>query len=724
MTKFTITVKATSITIDNGMEAMENLVVLLDMLTYEDEFVEETKTLGFMYDKQTDTLYLHKGVDISYIQKMLMNTEIKFDLYDEYDEMNFDYEEIIAPRDDDQVDVINFIAGMADHMENENESQLFLVKKPGFGKAEPYSRKIPAPNERGFISMGELKVGDVIYTDNGKHTTVTATYEQGIQPVYTVLFEDGRIAKCALPHLWSVYKNDEKELITMTTDEIRHDLIHNKYSIPLCQPIQDDDMDVRLALFASVYDANDSMITIDERGVAHRFISDKKLGTRSVDDFLQDIYRFGLCGKYHRESGMIEYYMGFNDGVFSMRILSIYFSHMERCKCITVDSPTKLYLTENFIVTHNTFCTGVGLCKLKVKTLIIMHRDQLRGQWENSLRKMCGLTSQDVHEIDSSEEIYAIAHNQHGYDYDVYLMTHATFRAGLKRLSTVEEAMNITKNLKIGFKVIDEAHLEFRDTILMDMVFNVKRNLYLTATDGRSSKEENSIFRHVFANALYYKPSAFLTDNNRPKKWVEYISVAINTNCNKNIYRYRVAGGRGMSPATYGRWVIAYDKKKTHIKCCTEIVKMVYESDPHAKILLFMPLIDLCEDCAFYITSTLDKDQTFKYDLDIRTINSKNSKKDNERAKHADVIVTTIGSCGTGTDIPGITTIISCSPFVSKITAAQVFGRIRYCGKICQYYDIYDVSVQMDYIWWKSRRKGLTPIALNVKNLTWYEDET
>lgn len=505
MTKFTITIRATSIAIDNGMEAMDNLVVLLDMLTYEDEFVEETKTLGFMYDKQTDTLYLHKGVDISFIQKLLMNTEIVFDLYDEYDEMKFDYDEIIAPRDDDQVDVINFISGMADHLGNANESQLFLVKSPGFGK---------------------------------------------------------------------------------------------------------------------------------------------------------------------------------------------------------------------------TFCTGVGLCKLKVKTLIIMHRDQLRGQWENSLRKMCGLTSHDIHEISSSEELYDIAHNRHNFDYDVYLMTHATFRAGLKRLSTMQEAMNITKNLKIGFKVIDEAHLEFRDTILMDMVFNVKRNLYLTATDGRSSKEENSIFRHVFANALYYKPSAYLTDNNRPKKWVEYIAVAVNSNCNKNIYRYRVAGGKGMSPATYGKWVIAYDKKKTHIKCCTEIIKMVYENDPYAKVLLFMPLIDLCEECAFYITTHLDKDETFKYDLDIRTINSKNSKKDNERAKHADVIVTTIGSCGTGTDIPGITTIISCSPFVSRITAAQVFGRIRYCGKVCQYYDIYDVSVQMDYIWWKSRRKGLTPIALNVKNLTWHEDET
>ena len=94
-----------------------------------------------------------------------------------------------------------------------------------------------------------------------------------------------------------------------------------------------------------------------------------------------------------------------------------------------------------------------------------------------------------------------------------------------------------------------------------------------------------------------------------------------------------------------------------------------------------------------------------------------------EVAKNADVIVTTIGSCGTGTDIPGITAIISCSPYVSKITAEQVFGRIRYCGKICDYYDIYDTSVQLDVFWWKSRSKTLKHLALNNYAFTYEPNE-
>lgn len=351
-----------------------------------------------------------------------------------------------------------------------------------------------------------------------------------------------------------------------------------------------------------------------------------------------------------------------------------------------------------------------------------MHRDQLRKQWLDSLYNMSGLGKRDVHEIISSEELYNIAHGNFDYDYDVYLLTHATFRAGMRRIGNMRDAQNISKNLGIGMKIIDEAHLEFRDTILMDCVFNVKRNVYLTATDGRSSRDENSIFRHVFANTLYYKPSSLLSDN-LPKKWVNYVTVAINTHVKPHIYQYRVAGGKGMNPASYGKWVIQYDKKQTHFKCCLELIKGLYQEDEHAKVLIFMPLIDLCQDCAFYLTKHLSNDPAFDYALSIKTINSHNSKRENEFNKRADVIITTIASAGTGTDIHGITDIICCSPFVSKITAEQVFGRIRYIPKKCHYYDIYDTSVQMDKFWLKSRMKKFRELALNVQHISWSEEE-
>jgi hypothetical protein len=214
------------------------------------------------------------------------------------------------------------------------------------------------------------------------------------------------------------------------------------------------------------------------------------------------------------------------------------------------------------------------------------------------------------------------------------------------------------------------------------------------------------------------------TETNHPSKWVEYITVDINTHLNPNIYRFRVNGGRGMSAITYGKWVIQHDKKQIHFKVCRDIVKEIFTKEPTAKVLLFLPLIDLCTDCAYFLTMELDKDESFDYSLSIKTVNSHNSKSENEMNKRADVIVTTVQSLGTGSDIKGVTDIINCSPIVSKIVVKQVIGRIRYINKPCHYYDIVDQSVPADCYWWKSRSRTLKALTTKYTHLTWTEGES
>ena len=510
---------------------------------------------------------------------------------------------------------------------------------------------------------------------------------------------------------------------------------NDEFSIPLCEPVQYKERPFCICDFGKHHPIIDSSAAtfvnsspdrMQQFLIGNNFYGDS--GNRIIswarkEDELYWIHE--VCLPILYAMGYSAYYDAPNKCIHyskpdSLKITNIELSHKAKARCIKVDNDEELYLTENFIVTHNTYCAGTAACIHGVKTLIIVHRDNLRSQWLKSLYNMNGLTADYTYEITSSDELYDIAYGNIELDYDVYLMTHATFRAGVRRIKSLEKIGDITKNLGIGLKIIDEAHLEFRDTLLMDFCFNVKRNLYLTATDARSAKDENTIFRHVFSHATFYKPSALLSDS-LPKKWVEYISVSVNTHVKKAVYQYRIIGGRGMNTAVYGKWVIKQDKTKQHFKCCRDILKLVYVNDPHAKVLIFMPLIELCEEAAYFFRKELNYDESFDYDLNIKTINSSNSKRENEDNKRADVIVTTIGSCGTGTDIPGITTIISCSPFSSKVTCKQCFGRIRYCGKVCQYYDIFDQSVPMDFFWLRSRRKTLKTLALNVKHLDWSE---
>jgi len=131
--KYTVEIRATSYTISPGSEAMDDLEELLDVLTYEDEFAEQTKTLGYLYDEPSDCLYIHKGVDPQYLKRLIPNSQFIDVPYHPYDEMKFEYEEIIAPRNDEQSDVIDFICGKGGHSSNLGASQIFLVKQPGFG---------------------------------------------------------------------------------------------------------------------------------------------------------------------------------------------------------------------------------------------------------------------------------------------------------------------------------------------------------------------------------------------------------------------------------------------------------------------------------------------------------------------------------------------------------------------------------------------------------------
>lgn len=730
---FTITIRATSITVQPGSVACEVLQPLLNLMDYEDEFMEVSKSLGYILDSETDTLYLHKGVDIGYLRRLLGSSSIVTEPYDEYQEMTFEYEEIIPPRDEDQEDVIDFIAGEGSHKENINKRQLFLVKAPGFGKAQPNSERIPTIS--GMSTMGDIMVGQYVFDRYGNPTRVLEIFPQGCISVYEITFSDGRKVRCNNEHLWYT-RNSDTGYMVKPLSEIMKDYQDKFYYVRTGLSVNYKSQDVPIDPFTFGS-------TIGQNKIPVAYLYTDIQSRKALLDGLMHSKNFQgntLSNRYHSTKEQVDqvqwllYSLRYTCArvddetiIFGLQeiqelyITNICYVGKEESRCIRVESPDHLYLTDDFIVTHNTYCSGVGLCKFHAKTMIIMHRDSLRKQWKESLYKMSGLSDRYVHEITSSEELYAIAHGGIDYDYDVYLMTHATFRAGMARIGNMQDARNICKNLGIGMKIIDEAHLEFRDTLMMDFVFNVCRNLYLTATDGRSAKEENAIFKHVFADTLFYrKPSV---NTNKPNKWVNYTIVHLNTHCLPNIYRYKVAGGRGMSPASYGKWVIAYDKKKRHFKCIRDLLRMIYEKDENAKVIVFVPLIELCEDLAYFCKMELNYDDSFPFDLSIKTINSKNTKAENERNKRADVIVTTIQSAGTGTDIPGISAIICCSPYVSGITAKQVWGRIRYCGKICDYFDIVDESVQMDKLWFRSRSKKLKSLALNVKELTWSDDE-
>ena len=95
------------------------------------------------------------------------------------------------------------------------------------GKAEPYSAKLYTPD--GYKLMGDIKIGDYVFSRTGEHTRVLGVYPQGNKDVYEITFHDGSKCRCCKEHLWTYttkkcVSNNNFTMFTSTLAEIIQDL--------------------------------------------------------------------------------------------------------------------------------------------------------------------------------------------------------------------------------------------------------------------------------------------------------------------------------------------------------------------------------------------------------------------------------------------------------------------------------------------------------------------
>ena len=97
-----------------------------------------------------------------------------------------------------------------------------LLAPPGTGKAHPNDELIPVADERGYVRIGMLKVGDRVFDEHGDPVTVTGVFPQGMLREYVVVvgeINDGWAVHCNDEHLWTV-RRDGGQWQTLTLREI------------------------------------------------------------------------------------------------------------------------------------------------------------------------------------------------------------------------------------------------------------------------------------------------------------------------------------------------------------------------------------------------------------------------------------------------------------------------------------------------------------------------
>lgn len=299
---------------------------------------------------------------------------------------------------------------------NNHEICTCIAGPAGTGKAQPVSTKIPTPT--GKMRMGDLRVGDFVFNEKGQPTKVIGVFPQGVKEIYEVSLQDGRKTQCCEEHLWYVKQIGCKNWNVFTTKEILDSNLYSiaAYVIPVCNnPVEynlreENEIDYFIAgqqlamrdeeiptsyKYTSIFNrykliqglmywggginkedynvkfhTKNKALAADVQEVLFSLGYISSLSIVLNEDFLRQTYityylqinipneeKYKLFVKKTKEyllalqASKVRQLQDFS----STAIVDIQpTGRYEEMVCIKVDNPLELYLTNDFIVTHNT----------------------------------------------------------------------------------------------------------------------------------------------------------------------------------------------------------------------------------------------------------------------------------------------------------------------------------------------------------------------------------
>lgn len=278
--------------------------------------------------------------------------------------------------------------------EEENKG-IFMFGCRRFGKALLDSEILYLEDREKMI--GNIVVGDKIYDDKGNLVEVVGVYPQGKVTTYRVVFEDGRNVICCGNHQWRVNHGGKWHVRSLRSIA---GLDYKSMSIPVGEalnyptaklPVPPSAYASMLAAYLGGYGGDmffDKYIckkflrsSIDQkkdfienfiRSFRNVVTGEEELTLSHIDmDVINFVQRmFWASGWYAKLEGN-KFILSRNRKELKIRSISIY--GKEHATCITVDNDSHLFLTTNYIVTHNTAIMSSFLARNATMTYNLTH---------------------------------------------------------------------------------------------------------------------------------------------------------------------------------------------------------------------------------------------------------------------------------------------------------------------------------------------------------------
>ena len=696
---------------------------------------------------------------------------------------------------EEQVPLINYL-------ESPGYSKV-LTLRTGGGKMQDVKEPVLTP--KGWVAIGDLKVGDEVFTPKGKRAKVNGIFHHSNKPLYHVYLADGRSTIAGGEHLWYVRQDGGKFHYVAETDGLAARMeCGAKLEIPVISEFVgfDKNLETPLPMDPFLYGIHFSLSVMYSGGITlnitnratlervkacatniglkvvlrdndpqptrrvlrcieedseayndyrkilkgfgipfisrhSRIIDERYLnGSRNtrlalLDGILAGLSEIPLCKRVRKQYAVtgekvfkqilylcrslgfrVDYHPIINrrtDGLatYAMTITrskqewvgidTIEYAKTADAVCISIDDPEHLYVTRDFIVTHNTYCALQASADLKGRIVISIEK-RFFNLWEEALcpgeKQILDLKEDEVLFISGSKELKALmelAIEDKLQEIKVIIIAARTLgiffetyeRYGKYILDYYPVApIDFYELLQAKVRIKDELHLSLHANFVEELYLHGAKSFSLSATleDGSFRDKILAImFPHEMRApaselAQYISCTALFYSLNQPDK-----------------AEYTLRGQTDYNHNQYEKWILK-DKKRlfNYLSIASDWVnhRFIKVRQEGQRSAIFATSVDMATKMLEFLKRSHPDLKIARYAASAGDIY--------EEARKADLLITTVQSFGTGFDLDGLICCLMTSSINSRNTNIQVLGRLRELRKWPDLVPVFDYLVCVD----------------------------
>lgn len=244
------------------------------------------------------------------------------------------------------------------------EELCLIVARTNTGKAQPLWSKVLTPT--GWKTMGDIKVGDIVVGKNNDNGRVVQIFPQGVKDYYKVTFDDHTFTHCCKDHLWEV-RSSKTYFSTYEVVKLS-DILKSNYSfmVDISDPIIFSNSEISDRIHNLNNLADDFGEPVNSSGMWKVPLKDDEFCSyfsnlcRSLGVKVRKLANYFECESLFNpfiDPAKHDKFQVSNKRILSKKITSIELVGQTECQCILLDNKSHTYITDDYIVTHNTWVT-------------------------------------------------------------------------------------------------------------------------------------------------------------------------------------------------------------------------------------------------------------------------------------------------------------------------------------------------------------------------------